>query len=502
MMGDLDDLFDKNIEEALHDFKVPYEEGAWESLKDKLTTESGADELDTLARSALGNLTVPVNPASWNVLQQKMGSVQADAMDDLAKKALQHYTVPYDFSTWTLLKSRLDGLNFDRKILAVKSMEAALILFAILTLVRIIGQFPTEDVQKVFNPAMAQIETNQSAADIRGKDLEGADQIRHEALAQSLIGASVENLGGATSLETIEGSQPKHKAKVNASLNVIPQIFQMERLITAKQLPLIEREAHTLVADQRTREIHGIAATRSSENGILEDQSHVQKIAEVKTVPTLGLQTLASRTGLLENGLTPISIERKSRISTALSLYVPFSSHTIDNRHARLPGRRETQQQGSKGIGIGTIVRFGRFGFDLGLAYDELAYRAEASESEIKKLQIPIHLRYALLSTDNVELYMKGGMVYHGVMKANYAPLSFTSRGGGSSDSDGLLNGGYKEFNTYRQLSAGVGLEILLHKHWSMFAEGLYQDHYRGSIGNTDAKFTTISTKVGLNYTF
>ena len=123
MIGDLDDLFDNNIEEALRNFEVPYQEGSWEMLKDKMTTEAGGDELDTLARNALGNLTVPVIPANWGVLQQKMGamgSAKADDMDDLAKKALDHYTVPYDFSTWTLLKSRLDRLNFNRKVVAVK----------------------------------------------------------------------------------------------------------------------------------------------------------------------------------------------------------------------------------------------------------------------------------------------------------------------------------------------------------------------------------------------
>lgn len=500
-MGDLDDLFDKNIGETLRNFEVPYQEGSWEMLKDKMTTEAGGDELDTLARNALGNLAVPVIPANWDVLKQKMGSVKADAMDDLAKKALEHYAVPYDFSTWTLLKSQLDRLNFNRKVVAVKSMEAALILFAILTLVRIIGQFPKNDVPKASESTMAQIVTSQSATQLQNADPEAADQISRDAMAKNLTEASVENLEEAVSPETF-GRQPhvNSETKTNASSNVLSNTLHIERLYARQELPLLQHAANNkvLVADQRVR---GLAKSNLVEDQILDDR-YIQRITDVSTVPTLSLQTLASTTGFLVNDLSPISVQRKSRISTALSVYVPFNSHSIENRHARLPGRRETQKQGSKGIGMGTIVRFGRFGFDLGLAYDHLAYRAEASESEIKKLEIPIHLRYALLSTDNVELYMKGGMVYHGVMTANYAPLSFTSRGGGSSDSDGLLNGGYREFNTYRQLSAGVGLEIRLHKHWSMFAEGLYQDHYKGSIGNTDAKFTTISSKVGLNYTF
>ncbi|NND07498.1 MAG: porin family protein [Saprospiraceae bacterium] len=504
MQGDLDNLFDKNIKESLRNLKVPYDEGSWKLLRDKMTTGAEANELDALARNALAGLTVPVDPGNWDVLQQKMSTLQSDegkVIDDLAKNALEEYRVPYDFSTWTLLKRRLDRIYFDRKVVALKSMEAALVLFAILTLVRIIGQLSTTVEEQITLPPMAQSDA------LHSKEAELAQiNIPVKETTQSL--AETQNsvppesaIVQTKEAQVIEGPSASRLSATGANGS---RFSPLDPLATKIEAVFQSRHIHSEFHKDKL-ESRLVNSTISSDRKSLasaEREQQMRNVSNLTTIATLPLASLAPTLDQLNEELNPISVERKSRISTALSVFVPFNSHSIDNRHARLPGRREIQKQGSRGVGMGTIVRFGRFGFDLGLAYDELAYRAESSESQIQKLQIPIHLRYAVLSSDKVELYMKGGMVYHGVMKANYAPLLFTSRGGGSADADGLLNGGYKEFNTYRQLSAGVGLEISLHKNWALFAEGLYQDHYRGSIGNTDAKFTTISSKVGLNYTF
>ncbi len=487
MMRTLDNRFDKHIKDALGKFRAPLDEGSWDLLQRRMN--AGGDDVDKLAQSALTDLRVPLDASNWDLLQQKMALNAQEEIDQLAKTALKDYQVPYDFSSWQLLKARLDRIDDKRKVIAMKVMEAAVILFALLTFVKFLGPIPESDTTTI-TPAFAESSQEKPISD-PDTDLSDLGTNLPEG---SRVLQSFGKQSDAASKHNPESDETGVKAAGPASESESVSQAGEELLINTDftngrrhntETVSIEGKAHLL--PEKKPHLRGL-----------------EKTSAFRTVPTLAYQSLASSVEPIHYAFQPIKVKRKSIISTSLSAYAPVNSYKIDNFNSR----REVvhQEKSNMGIGVGAIVSFGKIGFDLGLAYDHFSYHAFSSSSEVKQVQIPIHLRYSVISQDFVEFYVKGGMVYNGIMKAHYAPLLATSRTAQPSDepyySSGLLEGGYKEFNTYKQISLGAGLAVHLDNNWSLFVERLYQDHYRGSIGNTSAKISTISTKVGLNYTF
>ncbi len=105
------------------------------------------DKFDKAIRASMKDLEVPYDPASWDLLKQKIAAKSAVeegvGIDDVASNALTNLTVPYDPKTWKVLSDRLDQIDYRRKLLALKLFEAAVILLAILTAVRFIGNLPS-----------------------------------------------------------------------------------------------------------------------------------------------------------------------------------------------------------------------------------------------------------------------------------------------------------------------------------------------------------------------
>jgi len=158
----------------------------------------------------------------------------------------------------------------------------------------------------------------------------------------------------------------------------------------------------------------------------------------------------------------------------------------------------------SNGQGFVANLQFGRFGFDLGASYSQLSYNAGWDKTTIKKLQIPLNLRYEGVRTRYADFYALGGASAHAISHANYASPAYADAApGGNPNSrrkynDGLFETGYSKGNTYFSLNGGLGVDIPLTKNFSIFAETIYQHHLKESIGYTDDKISTYSFNVGV----
>jgi hypothetical protein len=199
------------------------------------------------------------------------------------------------------------------------------------------------------------------------------------------------------------------------------------------------------------------------------------------------------------------AVKPAPKIRTKLGLFYQYNTHLVRNIKygSTIP---KQGLESSKGQGFVANIQFGRFGFDLGASYGEVAYDAGFGRNVIQKLQIPLNLRYNGLKTKYADFYALAGASAHGVMHAHYeAPVLLAAPGPRKSEprfNDGLLEGGYKEYNTYYSINAGIGADIPIYKSMNLFIEAIYQDHWKGALGYTADKFRTFSYNLGASYNF
>jgi len=108
-------------------------------------SKESKNKFDQQIRDMMGNHQVPYDDASWNVLEQKMSHLDMtgdESIDDRVLEAVNNLEVPYNPATWEILSERLDRINYRKRLIASKVFEAAVIFFAIFTMVKFLGQIP------------------------------------------------------------------------------------------------------------------------------------------------------------------------------------------------------------------------------------------------------------------------------------------------------------------------------------------------------------------------
>ncbi len=494
MKNSLENSFDKFIKSSISDFKAPYDPESWEMLNERMegTSEPELTEVDDLVRTGLAGLTVPYNESSWDALESKMADLEVaqslETIDSVAKNTLTGLSVPYDHSTWKILSDRLDQMDYDRKIRALKVVEAAVIILALFTIVRFMGHIPPQQ-KFVVNeiPSDAGIgvvmdkedQSSEIVLDISsGEKAETKEQVGNTGTgdvmsdgAHAVVGSNIDGESNAAQVSTLSNRNfytSKDPARLYAHAEVRENVSELG------EIDLRSSKIESAPVSLRSTKAPDVPRVAFS-NFVLPDDAQ------------------------MDESFKPIVVEKESKITTRLSLYRQFNRHSIENDFSWSSSTRK-QTIFSKGWGLAAIVNFGRFGFDVGLAYDNLTYDAEYSESEIWAVALPVNFRYSVVDQDFANVYLKGGASYHGVMAADYVDITTTAAPGPRQRfNDGLLHDGFLEDNSYMQWHAGLGVELFAAKKFSLFAESQLQKYWLGELGNTNDKISTISNRVGLN---
>lgn len=445
---------------------------------------------DHFVRKALGNHQVPYDESTWDLLEQKMTDAVVSgedlSVDEAARQALAGYEAPYNPASWKVLSDRLDRINYRRRLIASKIFEAAVIFFAIFTMVKFLGHIP--QVQEYLPKSMVQLKAFEHP--------EGLSQSSGTVFTSpGALEATIEN--PVISRLTEQASAPaippvRTKTSINQNQPVSPLT---SRVLVAKP------------GEESTQRISGEIVSIAARNfQIPTAQPEVNLPRPTPTIPPLPVYDPALlQAETATNFHLATAAVRPSKIKTSIGMFYQYHTHLVDNFVSWSPVPKQ-KIESSSGQGIMTIVQFGRFGFDLGASYSNVKYRAGTGSNEIQKLQVPLNLRYTGLKTRYADFYAKVGVSTHAVLRAHYEDAALYASPGPQKKvpyfNDGLLEDGYQDYNTYYSLNAGIGVNMPIYKSFSLFTEIGYQDHWKGKLGYTADKFTTFSYQFGASYNF
>ncbi|MBK8501940.1 MAG: hypothetical protein IPL46_06885 [Saprospiraceae bacterium] len=463
------------------------------------------NQFDQIIKNALGDHQVPYDGDSWDMLEHRMSATDMSeerSVDELARQAVSDLKVPYNAATWQVLSERLDRINYRKRLIASKVFEAAVIFFAIFTMVKFLGQVP--QVQELLPKAFVQNQADYDDEDTYPvmKQQPGTDQDPQiNATTNGIASVQDAKISGDRALSP---GAKVHNLSDQISLRKLDQLPAISQYVVSekKQKQLVSRKSADNIQLLQSRDLSLTVFPRSLGNQ--------HRVASVPLLPVFDMALLQAETATDFHLLAAVKPEPK--IKTKLGLFSQYNSHLVRNiRYGSSAPTPQQHPESSRGQGFVANIQFGRFGFDLGASYGEVSYDAGYGRNEIQKLQIPLNLRYNGVKTKYVDFYALMGASAHGVMNAHYeAPVLLAAAPGPKKPeprfNDGLLKEGYKKGysknNTYFSFNAGVGADIPIYKNMNFFVEAIYQDHWKGELGYTADKFRTYSYNVGASYNF
>lgn len=444
------------------------------------------NKFDQSIRDAVGNHQVPYDDASWDLLEERMSRMDAQgdsSVDEMAREAVGKLEVPYSPVTWEVLSERLDRINYRRRLIASKVFEAAVIFFAIFTMVKFLGQIP--EVRELLPQSLTERNS------VENMDRFTDDSNLNAASADKVFSHSTENaLVQESEVDQTEKDNNSSKNDLGGSMPLLPLRQQSVSVASSVRSVVLARSV------SEPHSIQSLDLALQTSPPALDRKKDVQR--QVPMLPVYDMSMLQAETA---HDFHVVASVPKSRIQTKIGTFYQHNRHEL---HRFVNGSLKPQVIYPKSDGLGFVanIQFGRLGFDLGTNYSELEYDAGFGTSKVEKIQIPLNLRYILSETQYADFYALAGASAHAVLRANYATPALEASAPDAKPrpkyNDGLLEGGFKEGNTYYSINAGFGVDIPITKNLGLFSEVIYQQHWRNRIGYTDDKITTYSLNLGV----
>lgn len=514
---DIDNLF----RDSLGNLEVPYEKASWARMQEKLEASANG-QIDETVRLALGDLVVPYEAGSWKAMRDRMSKTEAAQVDEAARKAVGNLIIPYNARSWGVLLERLQAIEYRRRIIALKVLEAAVIVLALITVVQFMGveSTPLPHQERVQRSDFAATDTDhQDKSDSKAAivDIDQKDKVNSEVARKEAVVSTSSGTVAETSTAQVEFSPSSSKVQVvgdivaaKTEVGVVDKIDSEIVKEQASEIFVANKTSVGSVANSSATPVAEKKAT-TSDFTILPNVAFTVDHDNVESI-TVWEDSPASAEELHQEALGIVS--KSSKVKTRIGLYSQFSRHSTSAPHPNKIGKFLTEDKiDPLGIGFIANVQFGRIGFDFGLAHERLTFLTSArrDKNTIRKVQLPLHIRYNVFQKDDLKAYVKGGVVANGVVLANYAGLDGTSSAPGIQTNDsqekkykeGLLNQGLADNNVYWMTSMALGVEGKLAGNFTVFAEAQQQKHLHGSIGHHATKFgRSRSLQLGLLYQF
>ncbi len=451
-------------------------------------------EFDRQIRRALSNKTVPYDSSSWKMLEERMAAIRAsdspENFDSSIKEALKNYEAPYMPGSWQLLNERLERGALRRDMWIMKAMEAAVVVLVIMTLVRFTGGIPEirelillpraeKSIRKEApHPTMSQVAEAQAAIDGGRLTLPQVDQAPASGL-QTPPPLTIDHVGTDYLLE-----------ESSAKAVVAP--------------PVTLRNAnHRPVADVTRRAFSPVTSAQTElMAGIMRDKGHTalpQALAANAFEPVIS----ASAQDLFAFDVADFS-SQSQRVTTNLTISYINSINSISSQDL-YDRSNVTETRVSPGLGMAANVAFGNFGFDVGLAYDKLAYGRGSRMNALHRVQLPIHLRYRMVDRSYLEVHAKAGASVHAITHAYYDPGVQASRS--LAEEQPRFNGGlmgaersYAAENMFYSMNFGLSTRVPVSDRLAISVESTYMHRLKNrGVGPSSDRINSMYTTVGIS---
>lgn len=509
---------DEWVRARLENLEVPYDPATWDLLEQRM--DAAAPSFDDAIADKLGNVEVNTPAASWEAMEQRLNVEEAAEtlenealVDSVVYDKLHNYSVPLRESHWKRMALRLEAeFVLRRKILQQKTAELVLMALLLLAFIRLEPLF---------------IQNNQPVAQNQG--------------------AATEQLSSASATGETHNSPQAQTTPNNNNGNTPPANGQPSDTAS----PQNNNALVPAPATSNTSENQYPATTLPAR--AMKELAHPANAMylRVNAAPT----AFAENLNLLSNDISGIEsqtisaliLPKAKKLQAPMEVRVSLLS-TIDYNIVATPADRfefqgtqistDEDTTAASGYGGGILVDFkrNRWAFQTGgiysfkryipntpvLLFQTVDYYVKEDFHGIQQdiLQIPLTINYYLKNTGNWRLYGGLGITGHFITSSIYEfrytytptfsllPPSPPSEGETPSLKEekdfpkGLLDGGSLHDNFYLTANLGLGIERYLSGRTSIFMQPSYQHYLMDKgIGTNKDKFYTFSLYLGARMT-
>lgn len=514
-------------------------------------------EFDAIIREKMSDLQAEYQPASWNLLHQKLNQTQdtAAVSDDSVDKAihdkLQNIRPNYRSDYWQQLADRLSlQQNRVHAIFRAKTAE----LIAILLLIWTITQWGPSTTLP-YEPDVDSLQASPAVAENPSTSAESSQIVSDQLPKKSQPDRRISR----SQIKQVSGQKPVLKVihsddQLAAGSFLSPQLPELHTSeenqsgsdeATAPSAVIsqpLQIAAPLLAHDEGISDVHSLARPIS----IVEELYKPLPIVSYEYQPSQPLAsvnngglTLAYKDPGLPN-LYDIKPFQKRKALRVGMMGAPDYNRIITPPQI-VNGERSTEvsiERYALGYSGGITLGFdaNRWEIETGMIYSAQRYTPlqvlfvegsvktgfyaeQLKHFEFNSVYFPVNLRYNFLLRDKWRIYGMAGGAWHLTVQANYyidfqpnarlmaapvAPESPYSSPSGVDNQNlvkGWLEGGSLQDNSYFSLNGSVGIERYMTTRWSIFAQPTYQHwffHTSEGLGPFKDKIHSFSILTGV----
>lgn len=517
---------------ALDDLDYSGPLAGWSLFEGRLDAFNDAmdADFDQAITEGLENLEVnALNESGWSSFEPGLDALN-EAMDaefdQAISESLQSVSeATWNESHWLLLSQRLDAINDRPRILLMKVVEAAAVLFILIQLSSLYSEF------QIRNGEQESLLTY--FKNVFGDNLSAGDEettVPSNTFPsgypeyQALNGedhADGQDIGERTTDFSDQASLFDEDNRINTLVGSVSE----EDVAVHK-----ENESFTIV-DQLPERSHKIVYSQLQEPGQNYDYEFYSPISQLETShslitynglprslfnqtsPRLGMRDMslltASTTDSILNSIPTLQVI-KPRIYSAMEIGALADVTKVDIRKAfPAPGVKSTFEELSLNPGIYFRYKiqyqdvFGAIGADfVQMKYDGLLY-----PNELALVTLPFELGYNIINLSSFRMFVSGGVAGRFVPVADYSadPFNLESNYSFKSNkkSNGLLYNGPFDINSYLSGRVSLGFDVNVNKTMSIGIRFTHDMWLKGGgIGYNQDKFRSSHIGLGTSYHF
>ena len=557
--------FDHIINRALNNFEDRGLEADWDSFSKKFEDDLNSDisEFDEIIQEKMSSYEVNLPEGAWASFDHKMTKSlyeeYAMELDQTVRESFDNFKVPYDYTTWPILERKLEEHKaYIRKLVFTKSIEAAIIIFAIFTFYTYFPHFHQQ-----FKNWKEEGSTHDRKIDFV---LENNEDIKNEESVaflntdkpQNIIQSTVvheETITEKTDLVTNTADSPssaevlQDKIRVdnsgsdrwnknpirraNPSSEIAPiASINIKAPVSGKSINRapIELMVKDLVADKNmVRDSEGVEdVTKGPEYSDLENRRSNVSLNRLNNSLAVAASDQAFYPSF--NDLNIRGEKPKWSIAIYGSKDINFVNIPQDqktdyyNNRALVFAENDLSETGF-GFGLSAQRRFGDFAVESGFNYSAKNYDPNKNYSPggypeleykhigLEVLRIPLNLKYYLGKDGRVQLYALAGSTLNAVVRSYHDIIipqpRFLTSGSNNNIPRPIIERVKTDFlETEKQdifitMHLGVGLEYALTNEYSLFFEPTYEQLFSSEgIGPNNDRINTASFKLGSRMNF
>ena len=487
--------------------------------------ENNLSSFDARLKSALENLEVPYEPATWTALEQRLPSAPAvppDAVDKAVFKTLNNLEAAYQPNHWELLAQRMvEQTRLRRRLWASKLAEAAVFLLLLANLEGFLGDGTPQQPR----PASAPLPNKPIAA----KSAKKSNAAPHTA-AQTPDAAIFESPANPLTAVSEEGTDTRAAKEAFGALLSPPATNTLTEsasgAVEAGGLATLFSQPYSDIADAKRGRKDGVQGAAEQPSAGTAQQV-VFAFLPTRQVAVSSALSIDKKYFPAANSpvLTPEKAARQSHFYVA-------SFASLDHNRTQVAGLTPLTTPGYGG-GFAVGYRKGKkWGVEAGLAYSRKNFRprkeVEIVSGNINKGYYGSFIRD--VDADMVTVPVKatrqlarmGKLTVQAVValttniaaeksyqrKSVYYPGFQQEPGGGTGpvqapaiahEVNGVLEGGPWKGNVYAAVGAGLRLEHPVGKRYAVFVETAYHRAVtKGGIGPKPSQINTLALQTGV----